>query len=125
MTDGPTYRGVPLEDIEIEGVLWTDERAEHIRTRTARYDPGETNLEPEWATEAVLDPFAQLRLPSGESHSLIVIGWSPSAGRVLRVFIHPIDMTAGLWAGGSAAKAKDAVADRYWRERRDREGPDD
>lgn len=119
MEDGPTYRGIPLEDIEIEGVMWTDEQAEHLRTRTIRYGPGETNLEPEWATEAALDPFGQVRLPKGESHSLIVIGWSYSARRVLKVFIHPIDLQAGLWAGGSAAKVKDSVAKRYWAERRE------
>jgi len=79
-------------------------------------------LEPEWASEAALDPFGQLRLPNGESKSLIVIGLSDSVQAVLRVFLHPIDMNAGIWAGGTAAKAKTSVADRYWKERRRREG---
>jgi hypothetical protein len=113
----PKYRGVPLGDLEINSVRWPDPI--HIKTRAARKSqPREMNIEPEWATEAALDPHRRLRLPNQQpSQSLIVIGWSAGADAVLRVFIVPEDLDAGLWVGTTAAKANDRVARRYWKER--------
>lgn len=113
----PTYWGVPLGDLEINEVIWPD--PPHIRNRAQRKgQPGEMDLEPEWATEAALDPHRRLKLPNVQpSQSLIVIGWSGGAGAVLRVFIIPVDLGTGLWAGTTAGKASDRVAKRYWKER--------
>lgn len=116
MTTEPTYHGTPLGQIIITAVVWTDAAADHIRTRTVRYAETETNLEPAWATEAALDPYRNLKL-SSTTDALIVIGWSVSAQLVLRVFLYPMDMAAGEWAGATAAKAADHVTKRYWRTR--------
>jgi hypothetical protein len=116
MTTEPTYRGTPLSRITITTIVWTDDIADHIRTRTVRYADTETNLEPDWATEASLDPYRMLRL-STTTDALIVIGWSATARLVLRVFLYPINLTAGEWAGATAAKAADHVTKRYWSNR--------
>lgn len=55
----PTYRGIPLGRLRIDWIVWTPARAAHIRNRVERKnDPREVDLEPEWATEAVMDPGA-------------------------------------------------------------------
>lgn len=54
--DKGVYKGVPLSALRIEAVVWTEDRAEHIRSRTIRYGDGEVDLEPAWAGEAVMDP---------------------------------------------------------------------
>lgn len=116
MTTEPTYRGTPLSGIIIAEVLWTEAAADHIRTRTARYADTEINLEPAWATEAALDPYRTLYLPKAGT-SLGVIGWTITGRMVLRVWLQPIDIIAGEWAGASAAKANDTITKRYWRNR--------
>lgn len=115
--DEPTYRGVPLGDLEINAVAWPD--PEHITKRAERKgQPGEMDVEEEWATEAALDPHRLVRLPSRlPSRSLIVVGWSSGAEAVLRVFLIPQDLAEGVWIGTTAAKASDRVARRYWKER--------
>ena len=80
----PTYRGVPLDELRIESVEWTDAQAEHIRTRTTRKGSTELNIEPEWATEAVFDPDRIVGLP-GSGQSIKVIGYSESAKQLLKV----------------------------------------
>lgn len=114
------FRGVRLVDLRIEDVSWSDEVVHHLRTRTLRYGPGETDLEPEWATEAVFDPWRRLFVPNTGS-SLGLIGWSASARLVLRIWLQPVDLSAGVWAGASAAKVKASITNRYWKERRDDE----
>jgi hypothetical protein len=113
----PTYFGVLLGDLEINEVMWPDPG--HITSRAERKgQPREMNVEPEWATEAALDPHRLLRLPSQQpSRSLIVVGWSDGAGAVLRVFIVPVDLATGVWAGATAAKASKRIDRRYWKER--------
>ena len=115
--DEGTYRGVPLEDLEINAVAWPDPA--HITKRAERKgQPGEMDVEEEWATEAALDPHRLVRLPSQQpSRSLIVVGWSSGADAVLRVFLIPQDLAEGVWIGTTAAKASDRVARRYWKER--------
>lgn len=109
-----TYRGIALSQIEIISVTWPD--VEHIRTRTERYEDTETSIEPEWAIEAALDSFRMLFLPNSGT-SLGVIGWSPTMQLVLKLWLQPVDMAAGYWAGASAAKVKRSVAMKYWSER--------
>lgn len=110
----PTYEGIPLSNLRIDSIEWSAEAAEHIRTRTRRYpDRKEFDLEPEWATEAALDPKRLVALTS--TSSIEVIGYSSSAppretgesGRVLTVWIAPIDLSAGTWTGRTACQGNE------------------
>lgn len=124
------YKGVPLHELEIETLHWTEERADHIRTRSIRKGPGETNLESEWATEAALDPYRLVRLASPRSspsnEALEVIGFSrsvPPNGAVLKVWIwSETPAESPIWNGGSACVADSSEANRYFRMRSDHEG---
>lgn len=112
---GKEYRGVRLEDLRIWTIEWTDERAEHIRTRSERYGPGEFDVEPEWATEAALDVSRVVDLPGGGSESIEVIGYSTSAEELIKVWIHPKNLEEGVWFGASACKAN-STDERNYRE---------
>jgi hypothetical protein len=106
------YRGVPVSGLRIDAIEWTEDRAEHIRTRTKRYGPGQIDVEPEWATEAATDP-VRLAGPAQSGESLQVVGWSGSCGRILKVWLFPKDMEAGEWYGASACEANDTNKRRY------------
>lgn len=120
MADDRTYKGVPVSELRIDSILWSEERSEHLRTRTARY-PGrnELDLEPEWATEAGLDPHRIVSLTGGLS--IEVVGWSPSAprregeagGRLLKVWLIPDEQTEGGWLGASACPANEFARKKY------------
>lgn len=73
------YRGRRFEDLEVTDISWPDWCADHIMTRTTRYqdDPDELDIEPEWATEAALDPYRQLSLT--QENDLRVTGWAADA----------------------------------------------
>jgi hypothetical protein len=115
------YGAIPLRQLGIEAIHWTEEAATHITTRTARYpDRDELDVEPEWATEAALDPHRLVALTGGLS--IEVIGWSPSAppregdvsGRVLKVWVIPDDARGGgSWLGASACAANRQERQRY------------
>ena len=105
---------------------WPDWCANHVMTRTSRYpdNPDELDIEPEWATEAALDPYRHLSLT--QENDLRATGWASDApnaswsqrpGRVLRVILKPIDIDAGLWSGFTAAPASQKAAEWYWRKR--------
>jgi hypothetical protein len=126
VSEDPHYRGVPLDELQVTSISWPDWCAHHIRTRADRYpdDPEELNIEPEWATEAALDPYGGLSLT--RENDVRVTGWSPHApaatwserrGRVLRVILKPIDITEGYWSGFTAAPASQKAAEWYWRKR--------
>ena len=126
MSEEPRYRGYRLGDLEVTEIGWPGWCAEHIRTRRFRYadNPEEIDIEPEWATEAALDPFRRLSLT--QENDLRVTGWTthaPSAswsqrpGRILRVILKPIDMAEGHWSGFTAAPASQKAAEWYWRKR--------
>jgi hypothetical protein len=109
-----SYRGVPLEDLLVETVEWPDEIAIYIRSRSERRK-GEVDIEPEWATEAALDPMRLVGVrtdpKSGrESLSLTVVGYSPAAAEVLAAWLRPKNLEAGDWYGQNAARAR-----RQWR----------
>ena len=53
---GEKFDGIPVGELPIDEVVWSEERAKHIRTRTERKGPVEINIEPLWASEAALDP---------------------------------------------------------------------
>jgi hypothetical protein len=123
----PSYKGVPLESLRINGVEWPPDRAAHIQTREERKERKEHDIEPEWATEAATDPHRMLRLPDAEkpeTQALIVIGYSPSCDRILRVFIWSDDPeSSDVWNGGTAAVAGRSTVRRYWRERGEEDEP--
>lgn len=100
----PIYRGIPLDELRIESVEWTDAQAEHIRTRSLRKNPAELDIEPEWATEAAFDPERIVGLP-GTGQSIKVIGYSEAAGRLLKVWLYPRNLQKGEWFGASACAA--------------------
>ena len=107
------YEGIPLDELRIETIRWTSAAAEHIRTRRHRYPDrmNELDIEPEWATEAALDPDRLVATTGGRS--IEVIGRSVSApprgargtGRVLKVWLVPEDLAEGTWLGASACAA--------------------
>jgi hypothetical protein len=120
VNDVPQYRGVPLEALEINTVTWSEAGADHIRKRTARYGSVERNVEPEWATEAALDP-ARLVRPSAsakseDTRSLQIIGYSPSCGLVLKVWVWAEDPRNDTWDGVSACFADRSTTNRYRKE---------
>jgi hypothetical protein len=124
MTDGETYEGVPLEDLAINDIDWTH-RGEYIRTRSKRKGPNEFDVEPEWATEAGLDPNRLVSTTGGKSVEVVGVSLSapPRAvgdrGRVLKVWIvpkDPADLSSGLWWGASACDGN-STDRRDYRER--------
>jgi len=119
MTGIARYKGVPLTELRIEAVRWSEEAIAHIRSRASRKNPGEQSVEPEWATEAALDHRRLVRLGGGENkatRSLVVLGWSPSCERVLKVWIWTDEPSSDLWEGASAAFTKPSTENRYWKE---------
>jgi|GEM_PF-6387030 len=99
------YFGIALSRILINGVRWSDDNSEHIRTRSKRYGDKEFDIEAEWATEAVFDENRIVGIAGGESDSLEVIGYSDSARELLKVWLYPEDLDRGIWYGASACKA--------------------
>lgn len=118
---GEGYEGIPLEDLRFESVDWTY-RAEHVASRSQRKGRDEFDVEPGWASEAVLDPRRIVRPTRGLS--LKVVGVSMSApprrpgqvGRVLKVWVVPKNIGAGEWWGASACDANADDRRAYERE---------
>lgn len=81
-----------------------------MKTRSARYGLNEFDIEPEWAPEALMDPKRIVAPAGANSDSLEVIGFSPSAGELLKVWIYPEDLEAGSWLGASASKGIRQIA---------------
>ncbi len=65
MAGEEAYDGIAVPDLRINSVEWTRGQAGHIRTRSSRY-AGAFDIEPEWATEAALDPARRFGLDPGE-----------------------------------------------------------
>jgi hypothetical protein len=66
----------------VERIGWSVERAEHIRTPSARY-LGAMDIEPEWTAEAVTDVERLVVEPDPKSvhaNAVRILGWSASAG---------------------------------------------
>lgn len=111
-----TYKGVPFEKIRIEAIHWSDEAEEHIQTRTDRKGPGEVNIEPTWATEAALDKHRLVSYKPGKSAldgSFQIVGFSPTADRMIQVWVYSDDPTSEVWEGASAAIAKRKDRKKY------------
>ena len=108
------FDGIPLSELPIDEVIWSEERAKHIRTRVGLKGPAEINIEPLWASEAALDPNRLVRRGSGRE-SVEVPGYSPSARRVLLVWIYTTEHPpSGVWQGGSAIVAGRRLRAAYW-----------
>lgn len=109
-----SYRGVPLQDLVLEAIEWPEEIAAYIRSRSQRRK-NDMDIEPEWATEAALDPMRLVGVRQDPktgrgSLSLTVVGYSPAAAEVLAAWLRPKNMASGDWYGQNAAKAR-----RQWR----------
>jgi hypothetical protein len=117
------FEGILYSQLRVDSVDW-EHRAEHIRTRSTRYGPGEFDVEPEWATEAALDP-RRLVGRGTSATSIQVVGWSQSApsrapeevGRVLKVWLVPKDHppVSGDWWGASACEGNETDRRMYGR----------
>ncbi len=114
------FDGIPLAELAIEEVAWTEERARHIATRRQRKGPKELDIDTEEATEAALDPHRLVGRGSGVT-SIQVVGRSETAGRVLVVWLwsetHP---PTGRWYGGSAIAAGRRITRTYEEAKNDR-----
>lgn len=104
MAEEETYDGIAIPDLRVDSVTWTAEQAEHVRMRSSRY-PGAVNLEPEWATEAVMDPKRRFGLDpaSKTGEGIRVVGRSATAAQVLTVILVPEEHPpTGAWLGVTA-----------------------
>jgi hypothetical protein len=81
---GEEFDGIPLSELPIDEVVWSEERSKHIRTRAERKGPAEINIEPLWASEAALDPnpagAPRQRPGVGGGAGLLAIGAAGAAG---------------------------------------------
>jgi hypothetical protein len=91
-------------------------RGEYIRTRTKRRgNEAETDIEPEWATEAFSDECAVVFDPdpaSNSGSSVRTIGWSDRAGFLISVITVRDPKTGHLW-GANAFKSNDTDQRKY------------
>jgi hypothetical protein len=71
------------------GLFWAEEDAAYIRSRSTRY-PGALDIETEWTVEVLADErLVQLvPYPTSRVGATGLIGYSPSAGRVLVVIAY-------------------------------------
>ena len=110
------YHGVPLSQLEIRDVDWTH-RGEYIATRSQRR-PGDVDIVPEWATEAVFDEERLLGLDPGSKSGwgVRVVGQSVRMNRVLMVTVIPKHMPTldGSWWGVNAWIANTTAQRRYY-----------
>jgi hypothetical protein len=117
-----SYDGIPFHDLPIDSIEWEGPAIEHITTRSIRSHPNDLDIEPEWATEAALDPSRLIAWGSSRDKiSIQVLGFSPNApgrgestGRVLKVWLvpktHPPD---GNWLGRSACSGSKQDRQEY------------
>lgn len=115
------FEGIPYSQLRIDSVDW-EHRAEYIRTRSTRYGPNEFDVEPEWATEAALDPDRLIGRGTSTT-SIQVVGRSRTAlgripeevGRVLKVWLVPKDHppVSGDWWGASACDGNERDRQAY------------
>jgi hypothetical protein len=99
----------------VAGVDW-QHRRDYIRTRSHRR-AGETDIEPEWADEAVNDPDSAWLDPDPKSksgRSARVIGYSPTADMIITVILVPKEEEQGWW--GANAWLASQTDERIYRE---------
>jgi hypothetical protein len=115
-----TYACKRIEDYTVGGVNpITEPKWRAVLNAAERKGPREINIEPQWASEAALDPNRMVRRGTGKE-SVEVLGYSPSARRVLLVWIYTTEHPpTGVWHGGSAIAAGRRIRAAYWRGRGD------
>jgi hypothetical protein len=113
-----SFFGWQPEDLPIETVDW-EHRADYIRERSQRH-PGDLDLEPEWANEAVFDRNRGIEAPDRASKtgkSVRIVGYSTGSGVHLVVILVPKDFDQlGDWWGADAWKASDTDIRHYEKE---------
>lgn len=112
-----SYHGIDPAELIINDVDWS-ERGQYIQKRSIRR-PGDFDVHPEWATEAIFDE-ERLVAPDPASKNglgLRVIGYSASADRVLTVILIPKDIetiSEGSWWGVNAWASNSTDMRRYY-----------
>jgi hypothetical protein len=106
-----TFEGIPLDELPIRAVDWVH-RAEHIRSRSARY-PRDFDVEPAWATER-----RSIRRDLLISRARARSSCSVTASRQTacsRFWLVPKDdmPTSGEWWDASACAANDVNIKNY------------
>jgi hypothetical protein len=96
-----------------ERIEWSEEAANHIRNRSARY-PGDTNIDPAWTVEVVNDPNRLVDEPGSKSrhaNSVRTTGYSHTAGMVITVVA--LRDARGVQRGATAWRTRGAVLRQY------------
>jgi hypothetical protein len=112
---GIAFDGLPYARLPIDGIDWRH-RGERLRRRAVLARArGDAALEPEWATEAALDPRRLVGGAGGRSHlSVRVVGHSRSAGMLLTVVLVPKRRPPdGEWWGATAWTADEPQRRAY------------
>lgn len=116
--------GVRLADLVFETIGWTLERTRHVEQRAQRKRSTEYAPLVEDAPQACQDPS---RLIARAGGSVVVLGYSPSAERVLFVALVPSGHASeGAWFGVTARAARrDERAAWAGSQRREKRGSGD
>ena len=110
------YDGVEYGDMVFVDVDWSEVGEHDPGQRTRRKGhAGETNVYPEWATEACQDSQRWVRSAGSKSGMTVkVTGYSPSAGFIVTVIVAPKDLPPReRWYGATAYKAKRVEVREY------------
>lgn len=96
-----------------ESIEWDETVAQHIRTRSTRYD-GAVDIDPAWTNEVLADPDRLVDEPdprSAHANSVRVVGYSPAAGMVITIVA--LRDRHGVLHGASAWKTRGAALRQY------------
>lgn len=102
-----------------ERIVWADEAAHHIRTRSQRY-PNGVDIEPAWTVEAIDDPERLVDEPdpqSAHANSVRLVGYSHSAAMLITVVA--LRDSHGVLHGASAWRTTGKPRRQYWEGRSD------
>ena len=85
------FDGIEYEELEFNEVGWPD--PSHIEDRSRRkHSPSETDIRVSLTAEAVRDPRAWIGPGNSRSgDTVMVVGFSQTAGRALTVLVRPVD----------------------------------
>jgi len=103
----------------VEWIEWDADSANHIATRSARYDQA-VDIDPGWTSEVVNDPDRLVDEPdprSAHANSVRTVGYSPTAQMVITVVA--LRGQDGVLHGASAWKTTGAPLRHYLKDRAD------
>jgi hypothetical protein len=110
---------MPVGELPIDEVVWSEERARHIRTRAERKGPAEINIEPLWASEAAPGPepagAPRQRRRVGGGAGLLAVGAAGAAG----VDLHDRASAGRHLAGRQRDRRGRRLRAAYWEGRGD------